>query len=546
MAAISGPKRHPLSNQHHFSHPTNSTTTTNNTPSHTTNIRNNNNNNNSSSSNNKLYSYKTPANPQHHQHQQNTAPSYCTTKIIKSSTANSINNTTTNAEKNKSNSCPNSSAAAPRSSMSVSMSLVQGGAAGGAPQGASAILAAAAPYYQPPAVPQDVQPDRPIGYGAFGVVWAVTDPRDGRRVALKKLPNVFQSLVSSKRVFRELKMLCFFKHENVLSALDILQPPHLDFFQEIYVITELLQSDLHKIIVSPQHLSADHIKVFLYQILRGLKYLHSARILHRDIKPGNLLVNSNCVLKICDFGLARVEEPDQAKHMTQEVVTQYYRAPEILMGARHYSSAVDVWSVGCIFGELLGRRILFQAQNPVQQLELITELLGTPTMEDMRHACEGARTHMLRRAPKPPSFSVLYTLSSHATHEAVHLLCQMLVFDPDKRISVTDALAHPYLDEGRLRYHSCMCKCCFTTSAGMRQYTADFEPSAGQPFDDLWERKLTSVQQVKEEMHKFIAEQLQTGRVPLCINPQSAAFKSFASSTVAHPSELPPSPHQWE
>ncbi|KAJ8882395.1 hypothetical protein PR048_014203 [Dryococelus australis] len=197
-----------------------------------------------------------------------------------------------------------------------------------------------------------------------------------------------------------------------------------------YVITELLQSDLHKIIVSPQHLSADHIKVFLYQILRGLKYLHSARILHRDIKPGNLLVNSNCVLKICDFGLARVEEPDQAKHMTQEVVTQYYRAPEILMGARHYSAAVDVWSVGCIFGELLGRRILFLASSPVQQLELITELLGTPSVEDMRYACEGARSHMLRRAPKPPSLTALYTLSSQATHEAVHLLCQMLVFDP--------------------------------------------------------------------------------------------------------------------
>ena len=85
----------------------------------------------------------------------------------------------------------------------------------------------------------------------------------------------------------------------------IFQPPHIDFFQEIYLITELMQSDLHKIIVSPQHLSADHIKVFLYQILRGVKYLHSSRIIHRDIKPGNLLVNSNCVLKICDFGLAR-------------------------------------------------------------------------------------------------------------------------------------------------------------------------------------------------------------------------------------------------
>ncbi|KAL2737361.1 serine/threonine-protein kinase NLK isoform X1 [Vespula maculifrons] len=230
-----------------------------------------------------------------------------------------------------------------------------------------------------------------------------------------------------------------------------------------------------------------------------MKYLHSARILHRDIKPGNLLVNSNCVLKICDFGLARVEEPDQNKHMTQEVVTQYYRAPEILMGARHYTAAVDVWSVGCIFGELLRRRILFQAQSPVQQLELITELLGTPTLEDMRYACEGARTHMLRRAPKPPSLTALYTLSSQATHEAVHLLCQMLVFDPDKRITVVDALAHPYLDEGRLRYHSCMCTCCYTTSAGMRQYTGDFEPATTHPFDDLWERKLTSVQQVKDE-----------------------------------------------
>lgn len=218
-----------------------------------------------------------------------------------------------------------------------------------------------------------------------------------------------------------------------------------------YVITELLQSDLHKIIVSPQHLSQDHIKVFLYQILRGLKYLHSARILHRDIKPGNLLVNSNCVLKICDFGLARVEEPDQSKHMTQEVVTQYYRAPEILMGARHYSAAVDVWSVGCIFGELLARRIIFQAQTPVQQvknkrlivklcrwpcwffilqLELITELLGTPSLEDMRYACEGARAHMLRQAQKMPTTVALYALSSHATHEAVHLLCQMLIFDP--------------------------------------------------------------------------------------------------------------------
>lgn len=95
-----------------------------------------------------------------------------------------------------------------------------------------------------------------------------------------------------------------------------------------------MQSDLHKIIVSPQALTPDHIKVFVYQILRGLKYLHSANVLHRDIKPGNLLVNSNCILKICDFGLARVWDAGDRQNMTHEVVTQYYRAPELLMGAR--------------------------------------------------------------------------------------------------------------------------------------------------------------------------------------------------------------------
>ncbi|MBZ3884549.1 Serine/threonine-protein kinase NLK [Sciurus carolinensis] len=198
-------------------------------------------------------------------------------------------------------------------------------------------------------------------------------------------------------------------------------------------------------------------------IQQRLKYLHSAGILHRDIKPGNLLVNSNCVLKICDFGLARVEELDESRHMTQEVVTQYYRAPEILMGSRHYSNAIDIWSVGCIFAELLGRRILFQAQSPIQQ---------------------------------------------------------------SKRISAKDALAHPYLDEGRLRYHTCMCKCCFSTSTG-RVYTSDFEPVTNPKFDDTFEKNLSSVRQVKEIIHQFILEQQKGNRVPLCINPQSAAFKSF-------------------
>ena len=383
----------------------------------------------------------------------------------------------------------------------------------------------------------DLHMDRPIGYGAFGIVWRVTDPRDGSQVALKKMPNVFQSLVSSKRVYREIEMLCFLQHENVMSALDILQPPHIDYFQELYVILELMQADLHKIIVSPQPLTTDHVKIFLYQTLRGLKYLHSARILHRDIKPGNLLVNSNCLLKICDFGLARLEEPSRSRSMTLEVVTQYYRAPELLMGTRHYTSAIDIWSVGCIFAELLSRRILFQARSPLQQLDLITDLLGTPSSEDMRHACNGARQHIKKSPFKPPAVTALYLLSPQVTNEAVHLLCQLLMFNPDKRIDSATALRHPYLEDGRMRYHSCMCRCCHSVG-GERKFCSTLEPTAAIPFNDFFERDLVSVQQVKDRLHKTISDKCaSSGRVPLCLNPHAPVFKHFNSSTVASASE---------
>ncbi|KRZ07089.1 Serine/threonine kinase NLK, partial [Trichinella zimbabwensis] len=395
---------------------------------------------------------------------------------------------------------------------------------------------------------QNVQPDRPIGYGAFGVVWSVTDPRSGKRVALKRMPNVFLNLASCKRVFREIRMLSSFKNDNVLSCLDILHPPNARMFVEIYVLTELMQSDLHKIIVSPQPLTTDHVKVFVYQILRGLLYLHSARILHRDIKPGNLLVNSNCLLKICDFGLARVWDPSEQATLTHEVVTQYYRAPELLMGARNYTAAVDVWSVGCIFAELLGRRILFQAQGPVEQLNLIIDLLGTPSVAEMRYACEGARNHVLKSPFRPPKYFKLYSLSQQATQEAVGLLTQMLCFDPDKRITVGDALAHPYLEEGRLRFHSCMCSCCRTTSNGTRVYAQNPEPVHSEPFDVKWEKELSrlSMFELRDRIYKFIIERAPPYHIPLCINPDSNAFKSFITSSVAQASELPPSPHAWE
>lgn len=438
------------------------------------------------------------------------------------------------------------SSGTPPSNTSSASSNGNSGAAGN--PASQAILAAAQPYFQSAVSPQEFTPDRPIGYGAFGVVWSVTDPRCGKRVALKKMPNVFQNLASCKRVFREIRMLASFKHDNVLSCLDILQPTNAHFFQELHVLTELMQSDLHKIIVSPQSLTSDHVKVFVYQILRGVKYLHSANILHRDIKPGNLLVNSNCILKICDFGLARVWEPGTSGNMTHEVVTQYYRAPELLMGAKRYTTAVDVWSIGCIFAELLGRRILFQAQGPIEQLNQIIELLGTPSVAEMRYACEGAKNHILRAPFRPPNLVKLYSLSAQATHEAVHLLSQMLVMDPDKRIGLEEALAHSYLDEGRMRFHSCMCTCCFSQANGQRVFAAELDSKHTAPFEAKWEKELTrlSMFELRERIYKFVMERPPLYGVPLCINPHSAAFKSFNSSSVAQPSELPPSPLAWE
>lgn len=162
----------------------------------------------------------------------------------------------------------------------------------------------------------------------------------------------------------------------------------------------------------------------------GVKYLHSSNIIHRDLKPGNLLVNSNCLLRICDFGFARATEPNQRTAMTQEVVTQYYRAPELLAGCKHYDTAIDMWAIGCILAELLGRRILFKATDTCAQLNMITDLIGSPSVEDIAFVTSSNVVTVILKTPKPPALQRLYSLSPLATHVIVHLLSQMLIFNP--------------------------------------------------------------------------------------------------------------------
>ena len=214
-----------------------------------------------------------------------------------------------------------------------------------------------------------------IGNGAYGVVCSAVDASSDSKVAIKKISRAFDVLTTAKRTYRELKILKHFKHDNIISIKNILAPPEdLDKFQDVYVVLDLMETDLHHIIHSDQPLSEEHVTYFLYQILRGLKYIHSANVLHRDLKPGNLLVNSNCELKIGDFGMARglCSSPSEQKRvMTEYVATRWYRAPELMLSLNEYSQAIDMWSVGCIFAEMLGRRPLFPGTNYLNQLQVV-------------------------------------------------------------------------------------------------------------------------------------------------------------------------------
>lgn len=286
---------------------------------------------------------------------------------------------------------------------------------------------------------------KPIGHGAYGVVVSAKDIVNKTKVAIKKVPRAFDDLIDAKRILREIKLLRHFNHENVISLKDILKPPSLETFDDVYIISDLMETDLHRIIYSKQKLSDDHVQFFVYQMIRSLKYMHSAGVLHRDLKPSNLLLNSNCDLKVCDFGLARgvIAQADQLA-LTEYVVTRWYRAPEIMLSCNTYTYAIDVWSVGCILGELLGRKPMFPGEDYIHQLTLINQLLGTPNEEDLEFI-ESEKAKKFMRGQEYKARVPLATLYPKANPLAVDLLEKMLIFNPAKRISVVEALAHPYM-----------------------------------------------------------------------------------------------------
>nr|CAD7438567.1 unnamed protein product [Timema bartmani]CAD7453454.1 unnamed protein product [Timema tahoe] len=248
-----------------------------------------------------------------------------------------------------------------------------------------------------------------IGEGAYGMVVSAYDNVTKTKVAIKKI-SPFEHQTYCQRTLREIKILTRFKHEN--------------------------------------RLSNDHICYFLYQILRGLKYIHSANVLHRDLKPSNLLLNTTCDLKICDFGLARVADPDHdhTGFLTEYVATRWYRAPEIMLNSKGYTKSIDIWSVGCILAEMLSNRPIFPGKHYLDQLNHILGVLGSPTQEDLECIINEKARSYLQSLPFKPK--VPWTkLFPNADPKALDLLDKMLTFNPHNRIGVEDALAHPYLEQ---------------------------------------------------------------------------------------------------
>nr|ALM23443.1 mitogen-activated protein kinase 12 [Heteropneustes fossilis] len=293
-------------------------------------------------------------------------------------------------------------------------------------------------------VPERYRDLRAVGTGAYGTVCSAQDRRTGTRVAIKKLLRPFQSELFAKRAYRELRLLKHMKHDNVIGLLNVFTADlSLDRFQDFYLVMPFMGTDLGKL-MKTERLSEDRIQYLVYQILKGLKYIHAAGIIHRDLKPGNLAINEECELKILDFGLARQADIE----MTGYVVTRWYRAPEVILSWMHYTQTVDIWSVGCIMAEMLIGKPLFKGHDHLDQLTEIMKITGTPTQEFISKLQSQDAKNYIEKMPKLRKRD-LQILMPGTNPQAISALESMLVLDPERRVTAAQGLALPYFSEFR-------------------------------------------------------------------------------------------------
>merc|ERR1719361_954670 len=306
-------------------------------------------------------------------------------------------------------------------------------------------------------------PTKCLGQGAYASVISVTDTRNGKEYAVKKNRNVFSNVEDAKRILREIKLMQHMDHRNVMRLTGCIPPERtkVDRFNDVYLVMDKCDTTLKRVIQSKQRLSEDHIVYFAYQMARGLEYMHSGNIIHRDLKPENLLINTgNCAIKITDFGLSRgvnVEmdsDIDTAHKLTEYVVTRWYRAPEVMCCKKWYGARIDVWSLGCIVAELYKRKPLGKGRNSRDQLQLIFNIMGTPT--DRSWITTSSQREWVKNIQPTPAKDLEYVMPGSSTM-AQDFVRFMLVMDPHRRPNITEVINHPFLASRKKDKHYKSC-----------------------------------------------------------------------------------------
>mmetsp|Transcript_2845 Transcript_2845/g.4098 ORF Transcript_2845/g.4098 Transcript_2845/m.4098 type:complete len:487 (+) Transcript_2845:84-1544(+) len=281
-----------------------------------------------------------------------------------------------------------------------------------------------------------------IGEGGFGVVAKAVDSHSGRVVAIKKICDVFKDTRRARLVYREFTILKHFNHPHVISLIDVIVPYSKELFQDIYFVMDLLVTDLHQVIYSQERqLSMEVIKYYMICLFLALQHVHQANVLHCDLKPNNLLLTEEGILKISDFGLARGVDIDNPVLSNVEICSRWYRPPELLLASSRASPSIDIWSAGCIMAELLQGSVLFPGSNSMDQLNRIINVLGIPPNTEI-FGSEQAKLFMSKLEPKNPI--TIQGVFSDCPPLAIDLLEKLLVWNPNRRITATEALNHKF------------------------------------------------------------------------------------------------------
>ncbi len=288
-------------------------------------------------------------------------------------------------------------------------------------------------------------------------MWKSIDRKTREVVALKKIFDAFQNATDSQRTFREIMFLQELAgHENIVRLLDVIKAEN---DRDIYLVFDYMETDLHAVIRA-NILEEIHKQYIVYQIMKCLKYMHSADLLHRDLKPSNVLLNSECHVKVADFGLARsvhAKNKDSAPVLTEYVATRWYRAPEILLGSTKYTKGVDMWSLGCILGEMYMGKPMFPGTSTMNQIERVLEVTGKPTKDDIM-SIQSSQASTIIDSLKVTRRRNLKDMFPTLSAEGLDLIKRLLQFNPNKRLTIEQALKHPYVAQFHSEEEELSCK----------------------------------------------------------------------------------------